>query len=358
MKKLPEVRICLVTMGLLLLMITGCEKENNIPDPEFSIEDYKITSRYCSGFGNQIVTCYDHVLISSYYSVYIYKFDGQNIEQLQTIEFNESSTIVNMKVSGSTLALGIDQYDGYKVLIYERKENTWTFSQEIKSERSGDGFGISIDIDGDYMVIGEPGQKPYGVGVTKGRVYFYHKTSEGWTQVNEFSAEEPVEGDEFGRTVAVNNDIAIAGSWWTYAHIYNNYNGAWSFSGLDTISVTAVFHSDSSFLYFDSGMNLRSFILEENGYFSFHPVSFSYGMDEIVSFHMTDSYALAAGSTVNRCYLLKYGTTGWKKDSDLRPDTGESCNFYGLAFSGDYVIIGGASDSLTGISYVYFRKYK
>jgi len=358
MKKLPGVRVCFLSMGLFLLMITGCEKENSTPDPEFTIGDNKITSRYCGGFGNQIVTCDDHVLIGSYYSVYIYKFDGQHIEQLQTIDFNESATIVKMKVSGSTLALGIDEYDGNKVLVYERNENTWTFRQEIKSQRSGDGFGISIDIDGDYMVIGEPGQRPYGsAGLTEGRIYFYQKISGSWTKVNEFSAEEPVEGDEFGRTVAVNNDMAIAGSWWTYAHIYKN-NGAWSFSGLDTISVSAVFHSDSSFLFFDSGMRLRSFILEEDGYFSFYPVTFSFGTDLIISFDMTDRYALATGSTANKCYLLKSGTTGWTKDSDLRPDAGESCTFYGLAFSGDYVIIGGESASLNSTSYVYFRKFK
>ena len=207
------------------------------------------------------------------------------------------------------------------------------------------------------MVIGAPGLKPYGTGITEGRVYIYRKTNEVWIKEHEFSAEEPLAGDEFGRAVAIHNDMLVAGSGWTYAHIYKN-NVTWSLSRVDTIVVSAIFHSDSSFMYFDPGLNLRSFILEPDGNFMFRPIDSNFSSLIIRAFEISENYALAAGNFNNKCYLLKYGNNQWTKETEFKPDTGESCSFYGLAFTVDYVILGGESLDISGTSYVYFKKYK
>jgi len=352
-----KIRILLAAVVLLLSITAGCKKDETPNDPVLNIETNKITSRFVGGFGNQNVTDNDHVLICSYNSVHIFKFNSQGIELIQTIDFTTSSTILKMETDNSTLAIGIDQYDGYKVFIYHRTADSWTFKQEITGKGTGDLFGITIDIDGDYMVIGAPGLKSYGTGITEGRMYIYRKTNEEWIKEHEFSAEEPLAGDEFGRAVAIHNDMIVAGSDWVYAHIYKNED-PWLLSRVDTIVVSAIFHSDSSFMYFDPGLNLRSFTLESDGNFMFRPIESNFLSAILRAFEISENYALAAGNFNNKCYLLKYGNNQWAVEKEFKPDSGESCSFYGLAFTGDYVILGGESLDISGTSYVYFRKYK
>lgn len=181
-------------------------------NPEITIGNDKITARYCRGFGTKILTDRDQVLIRGGNSIYIYKVFGSKIELIQTItiDFNLSTSFITaMTVNNSTLAFGTTE-EGKNVFIYERVGDSWVFKQEI-SGTTEEALGVSIDIDGNYMIIGAPAVRSFVSGTKNGKVYIYHKTSKGWIQVQVLLAPEPSSGDEFGSNIAIYNNLLISG---------------------------------------------------------------------------------------------------------------------------------------------------
>lgn len=116
-----------------LFFIISCTNPTN-PDSsagQFMIENDKISCESCWGFGDIIEINKDQILISGYEAIYIFKYNGLDIELIQIIDgFNKTSGIQSLFVDNSTLAFGLAEYDGTgKVFIYERIADLWEFKQ-------------------------------------------------------------------------------------------------------------------------------------------------------------------------------------------------------------------------------------
>lgn len=74
-----------------------------------------------------------------------------------------------------------------------------------------DGFGWSVDIDGDYAVAGarlSPGNE------SRGSAYVFHRTGlNEWDSGAKLTQPNPIVGDFFGSSVSISGDYVIAGSW-------------------------------------------------------------------------------------------------------------------------------------------------
>ena len=69
-------------------------------------------------------------------------------------------------------------------------------------------FGYSVSINGDTMVIGSHGKQP-------GAAYIFERNQGGpehWRQVKQITASDGVGGDQFGISVAINNDTVAVGA--------------------------------------------------------------------------------------------------------------------------------------------------
>ena len=66
------------------------------------------------------------------------------------------------------------------------------------------GFGTSVDMDGNLMVVGAPLEdRADGMGANSGAVYVFERTASGWVQRQRIVSDDSVLNDQFGTSVAI-----------------------------------------------------------------------------------------------------------------------------------------------------------
>ena len=98
--------------------------------------------------------------------------------------------------------------------MFERQTNgNWEQTAILgNSEISqGDEFGIEVSIDGDYAIVGAPGDGNQGDG--SGAAYIYERSQTGvWEQIEKLTASNGGFMHRFGANVAISGDYAIVGA--------------------------------------------------------------------------------------------------------------------------------------------------
>lgn len=113
---------------------------------------------------------------------------------------------------GNTLASAGSAY------IYVRSGNTWTQQQKlVASDRgAGDQFGVSVSISGDYAIVGSWKDDEDASGgntlLDAGSAYIFVRNGTTWTQQQKIVASDRGTGDQFGVSVAISGDYAIVGA--------------------------------------------------------------------------------------------------------------------------------------------------
>lgn len=104
------------------------------------------------------------------------------------------------------------------VYVFERQDaGTWNEVANLhpSPDQAGDDFGASVDIDGDYLVVGAP-LEDGGTGdpaSAQGAAYLFERGSDGgWSQTALLRDASGEAGDFFGISVAVSGDYAIVGA--------------------------------------------------------------------------------------------------------------------------------------------------
>lgn len=97
------------------------------------------------------------------------------------------------------------------------------------SGAAADRFGVSVDIDGDRMIIGE---EAGGAG-NEGRAYIYEWDGSSWGLMATGTLNSGAAGDRFGYSVAIDGDLAAVGEGdhgvGEQVHIYRWGGAAWGF---------------------------------------------------------------------------------------------------------------------------------
>jgi hypothetical protein len=116
-------------------------------------------------------------------------------------------------ISGSTVVLGapgkglgVDRNG--KAYVFIRKliaPSTYDWVQQAKLSASdgalGDGYGTSVDVEGDRAIIGSPRSDP--MGIDSGSVYTYNRSGSTWVERYKVVGAGSEAGDLLGRSVAV-----------------------------------------------------------------------------------------------------------------------------------------------------------
>ena len=153
-----------------------------------------------------------------------------------SVQFGQS-----VAVSGDTLvvgapsdhsgATGIDgnpsegfaPYSG-AVYVFVRSGTSWIQQAYIKASNANglDGFGASVALSGNTLVVGAPGEASSSTGIDgdqmdngamdAGAVYVFVRTGASWTQQAYIKASNTDAHDRFGTAVAVSGDTAVVGS--------------------------------------------------------------------------------------------------------------------------------------------------
>jgi hypothetical protein len=96
--------------------------------------------------------------------------------------------------------------------VYQRTGNTWP-EQDILTAaglNAGDKFGISVDISGDYVIVGATGDDDDGMDA--GAAFIFVRSGISWMEQIKLSGSGNSTGDQFGISVSISGDNATIGS--------------------------------------------------------------------------------------------------------------------------------------------------
>ncbi|MDD2635020.1 MAG: MBG domain-containing protein [Bacteroidales bacterium] len=102
--------------------------------------------------------------------------------------------------------------------ILQNINDTWVEIQKIVAldRGTGDNFGYSVDINGDYAVIGAWKENHDAAGTNSisdaGSAYVFYNNAGTWEQSQKIVASDRAEDDYFGQSVAIDGDFIVVGA--------------------------------------------------------------------------------------------------------------------------------------------------
>jgi hypothetical protein len=162
-------------------------------------------------------------------SIHVFRRSGStwSLEQRIAAEMPriDSELGIRLALSGDTLVAGAHlESEGGSAYVFRRAGTTWT--QEARLQASNldldDGFGYSVAIDGDVIVVGARHEDSADTGVNgddsddaaadSGAAYVFRRSGGSWSQEAYLKASDTGAGDRFGFRVAVSGDLVVVGA--------------------------------------------------------------------------------------------------------------------------------------------------
>ena len=117
---------------------------------------------------------------------------------------------------GSYTALG--RTGNGSAYVFAKPASGWADGNETtkltaSDLQPSDYFGFSVALDGDTAVIGARQHNDPGTGAGSGAAYVFTRESGVWGEKAKLTASDAADGDNFGVSVAVEDDTVVVGSW-------------------------------------------------------------------------------------------------------------------------------------------------
>lgn len=231
-----------------------------------------------------------------------------------------------------------------KAYIYMRSGNAWSIQDSLTASdaSAGSNFGYSVAIDGDYAIVGAPFWDSTGTSnfTEAGKVFFFMRSGSTWSEQAAFTSSDPEEDQFFGWSVDIDGEYAVVGAY-KDDEIARNAGAAYTFIRSDDI--------------WSEQEKLVASDLETNDRFG-QAVSIS-GDWVVVGSYYDDDSGRNAGAAI---FFQRSGTT-WTEQDKVTPTMNDSLHFFGFSVSidGDYVIVGApatnADPQAPGSAYIYNR---
>ena len=213
--------------------------------------------------------------------------------------------------------------------VYTRAGVSW--SQQAKLTASdgaaSDGFGASVAITGDTVVIGA--RLGNGASVDSGSAYVYVRSGITWSQQAKLTASDGAAYDYFGNSVAIAGDAAIIGAYGDgdkgamsgSAYVYVRSGSTWN----QQAKLTAA--DGAAYDYFGNSVAIA-------------------GDAAVIGAHGDDDKASGSGSA----YVFADSSGAWVQQTKLSAFDGTTDDSFGysVALSGDNAVLGAFSDDDNG----------
>ena len=204
-------------------------------------------------------------------------------------------------------------------------------------------FGISVAVDGDTAVIGEPG---YYTNISRAYIYKYNTTTQVYTQVAILQPSDVNDNDFFGYSVAVSGDTVAVGAMGDNetkdgsgaVYIYTKPQSGWADTAQENAKLKA---SDA-----DAGDSFGN--------------SVAISGDTVIVGAMGDD---ETNSQSGATYIYEKPQSGWadtaQENAKLKASDADAGDSFGnsVAISGDTVVVGAYGDdetkSSSGAAYIY-----
>ena len=194
-------------------------------------------------FGNSVAISGDYVVVGVYHedgggtdygAAYVYgRNHGGDDSWGQMAKLTASDAAdgdefgCSVSISGDLAAVGAMYEDGEgtdqgAVYIYDRNQggtDSWGEVTKLTNPDAvdDDGFGNSVSIDGDHVLIGALNDD--GDGTDRGAAYIYGRNiggTDNWGGVMMLTPSDPADGDLFGFSVAIQGDFVVVGAPFNY----------------------------------------------------------------------------------------------------------------------------------------------
>jgi hypothetical protein len=154
-------------------------------------------------------------------AVYVFVHDGAAWVQQARIAAPDGALSAGfggaLALDGDRLVIGADQASSRAgaVYVYTRSGALWSFQARLApiDGAAGDGFGSSLALSGDSVLVGAPFRAGAAPGShARGAAYVYVHTLGSWLQQARLSALTAADGDSFGSALALDGDRAAIGA--------------------------------------------------------------------------------------------------------------------------------------------------
>jgi len=252
----------------------------------------------------------------------------------------------SVSIEGDYAVIGADAKSVLrgKAYIFRRSNGTyWNQSIELAASDalSGDVFGSSVAISGDYVIIGAP-QKFVGTNDRQGKAYIFKRSGSTWAEEAGLTASDGTAFDFFGKTVAISGDYAIIGA-------SDKKIGANFFQGK-----VYIFKRTGTTWAQQAGITPADAAADDKFGQS---VSLS-GDYAIIS---ADEKTIAGNNRQGKVYIFKRSGTNWTEQAGLLASDATANDRFGksVSISGNYAIVGASNKTvgtLIGQGKVYVFK--
>ena len=328
-------------------------------------------------------------------SAYIFKRDGSRSSWTQQAKLTSSDGAsgdtfgYSVSISGYYAIIGAsgDDSDRGSSYIFERDGSIWMQRQKLiaSDAASSDYFGHSVSISGDYAIVGA-----YGDDSERGSSYIFKRDNSIWRQQQKLTASDGASGDYFGYSVSISGDYAIMGAYghddkgtdYGSAYIFKREGSSWRQQAKLSAKPTASDGGVSYDWWFGRSVSISgdyaivgarnsAYIFKGDGSRWTEQVKLE-ALDGLFGDHFGDSSSMRGdyivigaygdsdkGTNSGSAYIFKRGCSGWTQKTKLIPDVAARDEFgTSVSMSGDYAVIGAPGDdtrdSSSGSAYVFF----
>lgn len=173
---------------------------------------------------------------------YIFVRSGTTWTQQTKIGATVSTYLgASVSISGDTVVMGAFGTNSNTGMarVYERTGTSWYGKATLTASdgATGDNFGASVSIDGEYIVIGAPGDDQSSSN--EGAMYLFEEPTTGWadsTETQKLSASDAESGDALGSQVSIAGGYAIgstpyddeSGTYSGSAYLFKKTGSVWA----------------------------------------------------------------------------------------------------------------------------------
>jgi len=153
-------------------------------------------------------------------SAYVFRRDGSEWVVEQKLIPSDPQRLAHfgrsVAVSGDRIVIGAMQADEIAgaAYVFRREGSVWVEEAKLVNPDPEEGvvtqFGESIDVDGDTVAVGAPGENH--AGQYSGAVYVFRRGTEGWALEQKLVAEDAQSLQFLGQSVGISGERILAGA--------------------------------------------------------------------------------------------------------------------------------------------------
>jgi hypothetical protein len=255
-------------------------------------------------------------------------------DPLEAGGFAESMSLVNDTLLAGSRYLSIDGLSSGAAFLFQRVEGSWELGATLLPSDEGGSFGISVDLDGEWAIIGARDamyKDLYQAGAAY--VFRFDEKAGGWIEFQKLTAFEPETFRLFGQSVGISGDTIVVG-----AHGGGNPS----------------YHSGSAYVFrFDGRQWVKDIeLVPFDGQNNDDRFGWSVAIEDDVIAAGAYQGGHVGGPQTGAAYVYRHVDSRWQFEQKILPREFESCCWFGwdvaLNQAGDTLLAGALIDDAAG----------